>query len=602
MVDTTASIWAPQGEKGPTGDPGPAGPAGPIGPPGPTGGGLQPVNNVTALLALSKVATQYAVTMGYYTPGDGGGAIYYLDAADTTSVSNGGTIQVAADGGRWKIQYQKELNVKWFGARGNNVNDDWAKIQAAVNVAQTIPAGGAVYFPIGQYIVSGGTITNDRSANSALSRVSFRGEDQNGVQLIYSGVGNNCISISNAHTGSGESNTSYQTISNFTILGPAKRANSSGITVNLGAFMKMDNLNIQNFDYGLYLQDVDQAYFEKVTSRFNNKGIFASKAAVPAAASTQPNNHTYTSCTISSCSDYGGLWSGGSCITWLGGDVEYCGSNASGFGTKFLNCGYEGGKGANILGTYFEGNRGIADIFLEGSAVESTPLLGCVHYINADFKRLAGVTNTVNHILCGFGPDNTVGHQQLVTEACTFKAFGGYTPNAANKSIAFTGAVATPTNYFDVGSLFAVALEKPDFIQSINKKDALITRVANQTLSSGVTAVWAVDTVVSPKLWSPTLAGGNITIDETGTYNICGFINLSSAAPGQKFIIIFVGGVIAGYAETTGSNNVINVNTTVRIAAGQTINLQVNQATGINVDIVGGGTGNSGITITKLYG
>ena len=64
--------------------------------------GVRPVVSVADLRSLPSVGTS-AITLGYTSAGDGGGATYYLDATDTTSADDGYLTIVASDGGRWKI-------------------------------------------------------------------------------------------------------------------------------------------------------------------------------------------------------------------------------------------------------------------------------------------------------------------------------------------------------------------------------------------------------------------------------------------------------------------------------------------------------------------
>lgn len=75
------------------------------------------VTNIADLRALSKLINKFAVTKGYYLAGDGGSGNYWYDSLDTTSVDNGGTIIVAADGGRWKLIYSGSVDILQFGMK-----------------------------------------------------------------------------------------------------------------------------------------------------------------------------------------------------------------------------------------------------------------------------------------------------------------------------------------------------------------------------------------------------------------------------------------------------------------------------------------------------
>lgn len=350
-----------------------------------------------------------------------------------------------------------------------------AACQAAITYVEANALGGVVYFPKGSYSLVASGLSNSRLANSALGRVSLVGEDENGTRLVYTGAGSTCISIANNHTLSGEEFASYQTISDMTIIGPSLRASSFGIVMNVGSFPKFERLNIQSFDFAMYLQDVDHAYFEKVNNRFNLRGLFATKNASPGTASTQPNNFTFVSCSLSNNTNYGAHILGGSDINFYGGDVEYNGSvGAGGFGLQFEDCGYEGGRGANIDGVYFEGNNGIADVILK-QATDASVDLAVVHRIASDFKRLSNSVKTTNLILCAFGADSTVGHAQLVLDGCVFKDYAGYTPDAATRYIAYSVTAANVNNFFDYGSYYSSTTELPAWIYS----NANVTAVGN---------------------------------------------------------------------------------------------------------------------------
>lgn len=110
------------------------------------------VETVTALRALPKTGNTKAITRGYYAANDGGSGVYYYDAADIATADNGGTVIVATDGGRWKLQYSGTIGVKQWGAKGDGTTDDTAKFQAAL--AALGAAGGAVSVDFGRYRIN----------------------------------------------------------------------------------------------------------------------------------------------------------------------------------------------------------------------------------------------------------------------------------------------------------------------------------------------------------------------------------------------------------------------------------------------------------------
>lgn len=96
-------------------------------------GAFRNVKTIAELRALSKLTNTNAFVAGYYTAGDGGGGPYWLDATDISSSDNGGTIIVANDGGRWKLQHVGVVSWKQFGAKMDGVADDWQAIQNGIN-------------------------------------------------------------------------------------------------------------------------------------------------------------------------------------------------------------------------------------------------------------------------------------------------------------------------------------------------------------------------------------------------------------------------------------------------------------------------------------
>lgn len=92
---------------------------------------------------------------------DGGFGPFRVDASDTTSADNGGTVLIDANGRRWKRDFTEPVNVKWFGAKddynGVSGTDNTAAIQSAVNSAPLIRLSGSKYKIAGTIVVPSGT-------------------------------------------------------------------------------------------------------------------------------------------------------------------------------------------------------------------------------------------------------------------------------------------------------------------------------------------------------------------------------------------------------------------------------------------------------------
>lgn len=119
------------------------------------------VVNVTALRAVNHVIVQTVSTAGYYAFNDGGGGVYKYDPTDTTSSDNGGTVIVANDGARWKLQIVNgEVSTAQFGAKFDGTTNDTTSIQNALNVLTSgytlhIQAGTAIVNPLTPPVISG---------------------------------------------------------------------------------------------------------------------------------------------------------------------------------------------------------------------------------------------------------------------------------------------------------------------------------------------------------------------------------------------------------------------------------------------------------------
>lgn len=126
-------------------------------------------SSVASLRAYTGTTDIQAVTQGYYAANDGGGAAYYWDGTSTTADDGGLVIKATAIAtGRWKLIFDRWVNVLWFGAKGDNSTDDRAKfVQALAALPQvTIASGqtsrGTLYAPFRTYYLSDSLLISDQ--------------------------------------------------------------------------------------------------------------------------------------------------------------------------------------------------------------------------------------------------------------------------------------------------------------------------------------------------------------------------------------------------------------------------------------------------------
>tara|TARA_R110002020_G_scaffold230666_3_gene441565 strand:+ start:10610 stop:12343 length:1734 start_codon:yes stop_codon:yes gene_type:complete len=94
--------------------------------------------------------------LGYYSPGDGGGGRFYWDAKNNKPGDGALTIEVEGlRQGRWvRIIEHDDLNVKWFGAKGDDKTNDSEAFNNAIDYAFNNWEGGEVMVPSGKYLVN----------------------------------------------------------------------------------------------------------------------------------------------------------------------------------------------------------------------------------------------------------------------------------------------------------------------------------------------------------------------------------------------------------------------------------------------------------------
>lgn len=147
--------------------------------------GTTTISTVEKLRSLSIPISEVWVS-GYHTKGDGafGSNIFEWDAT-STETDNGGTIIKLTNitTGRYKLKYDGAVNVKWFGAKGDGVNDDTLPIRNSLTIAKE------VYLPGGTFILTD-TIVLDKYGQSLIGSgktyTYLRIDHNNGAGVVLS--------------------------------------------------------------------------------------------------------------------------------------------------------------------------------------------------------------------------------------------------------------------------------------------------------------------------------------------------------------------------------------------------------------------------------
>ena len=199
-----------------------------------------------------------------------------------------------------------------------------------------------------------------------------------------------------------------------------------GLLVDNCAYAKVSDVLATGWQYGLKGTDVLTATFDRLTLRNNDYGFELSYIN-----GSYPNALLFNCCEIGINKYAAGNIFGGGSLTMLGGAVEgngWGGTGADNWGIYIENAGAESGVGLNIVGTYFEANEGVADVW-----IKTTTAVSAQHSLTgATFNRINSTDYTTNNIRVENTSTGTVG---VSVGGCGFKRFGSYAANAGRQYI-----------------------------------------------------------------------------------------------------------------------------------------------------------------------
>lgn len=325
----------------------------------------------------------------------------------------------------------------WF-ADPNGVNESAACLSA---YAKSM-TNGIMRIPAGNYKVS-----------TAIQNLT--------AKISIEGAGSNCTFI-NSYLASGRvfafsglpstnAYTHYKgfAVISFTLAGTAFNPADA-------AYLLFEDITTENFAIHWELDSVLTSVFIKCIGRFGPAtatGVLASNSG-----SSNPNALTFIGCTFSSLGGPGLYLVNPSRLSYIGGSLESCGTagGITGQGALVIENGGGQGAAAAYIQTYFEGNGGIADLWVKQFG--ATPF--SIDVANSCFNRLPAPRYADNCIR--LTQSAATGFVSLrLGNASTFQGFGGYVPAIARKYVFIDSASGNFRYHDDSTNFYESGLELP---------------------------------------------------------------------------------------------------------------------------------------------
>lgn len=331
---------------------------------------------VSATIAELRTLNGPDVNALYFVTDPEQEGMFSYDPSDTASADNGGTILVSSAGARYFRIFDGHVNVKWFGAKGNNSHDDTQAIQKAIDAKQ-----GTVFLPKGTYLTSvplvigtgdslvgeGPEITIIEKTTTTAATLGTRkaggSTDNYNVDAVIIALAPDndyarYVHIEGLHVRRGTTHSSLPKNDSFCFYAPRIY------------FLTQKNVEYRYAGTGYYTANAWMVTLERVSSRWVNRGFVCGDRSAPGGGGT---GHTITSCWAGSC--YIGAWkihaayssliacgADGIGSVWAGGSptvaAEYI-YEINAHGVNILSCGTEVARGP----IFVVKNRSTVNIF-----------------------------------------------------------------------------------------------------------------------------------------------------------------------------------------------------------------------------------------------
>lgn len=217
-------------------------------------------------------AGMYVKTKGYYSVNDGGNGEYIIRNKTNEDIEDNGRIHFIGDLVA-ELIIKDEVNVKQFGAKGDNISDD----TTAIN--QAIASGKTVYIPNGTYNVSevislpnNTTIIGESKENTIITK-----STETTPNTVFNFTGNGKVIIRNINIECNET-VDYGILSNVTIsmfeLSNIKinQPVTAGIYTDRSTYLgTINNVTVTNTEgYGFYLVPIDKNSYTNTSINLKN--------------------------------------------------------------------------------------------------------------------------------------------------------------------------------------------------------------------------------------------------------------------------------------------------------------------------------------------
>jgi len=454
--------------------------------------------------------------------------------------------------------FGQTLNVLSFtGVDPTGATDSTTGIQAAVNYLMA-NGGGYLFFPAGTYKTSATINVNVADNNFPSARVGFRGAGAF-ASIITSNVSSGSAlsfiggSGANSHLG-------IVSIQDMSIEGNSQ----TGIGLNIVNLAVIDTKNLQvlGYDTGIFTQGSEKIVFGPGTFvEYNNKGILGNVGS----GSSGPNSISIRDADISHNLIYGAYFQTGTDLLLDNSCFEYNGPSSqvnTSWGIRLDDFGSTNGAALTSINSYFEGNGGQADIWINNTSGSDEPSVSTI--IGGEFNRNDSAKYTKNNILIS-GTIQTVVNSQSVS----YNDLGSYTPSSSNPYWSNTNS-GSGSFIYDIGgsNVFAQSSENvatytearlsvPTAISIAQGGTAAVTAaaarvnlgVAASGANSDITSLTGLTTPLSQTQGGTGATGiGSATFTPTGgvSGNLNQFLSAATGIPGILSLVYYLNGNQAG--------------------------------------------------------